>query len=227
MDGKIKGIEASLAKGTDNLKFKEGYYVEHLQAQNANRLSGEKVPEEGIRKAGVDKTGEGIPLEEVKPDVLNQIHPDDNGAYGYLPNEGTAYHKPEYDFTDVDWVKGMQNVRKDYLEASKQLEIDIKRMTSEGFSKEDIAKHVVDARNQQKVTARADMTAEERAGLEARNMEKYDNPIGPDSQWLFNKTKKKLIKEGTYINDDEIWSSIIKKSMKKDDVINTLLGLIH
>ncbi|WP_240517714.1 hypothetical protein [Bacillus pseudomycoides] len=46
----------------------------------------------------------------------------------------------------------MQNVRKDYLEASKQLEIDIKRMTSEGFSKEDIAKHVVDARNQQKVT---------------------------------------------------------------------------
>ncbi|MEB3052676.1 hypothetical protein VCZ37_00840 [Bacillus pseudomycoides] len=227
MDGKIQGIEASLAKGTDNLKFKEGYYVEHLQAQNANRLSGEKVPEEGIRKAGVGKTGEGIPLEEVKPDVLKQIHPDDNGAYGYLPNEGTAYHKPEYDFTDVDWVKGMQNVRKDYLKASKQLEIDIKRMTSEGFSKEDIAKHVVDARNQQKVTARADMTAEERAGLEARNMEKYDNPIGPDSQWLFNKTKKKLIKEGTYINDDEIWSSIIKKSMKKDDVINTLLGLIH
>ncbi|MES9699707.1 hypothetical protein ABWK42_21135 [Bacillus sp. JJ927] len=77
------------------------------RAHNANRLSGEKVPEEGIRKAGVGKTGEGIPLEEVKPDVLKQIHPDDNGAYGYLPNEGTAYHKPEYDFTDVDWVKGM------------------------------------------------------------------------------------------------------------------------
>lgn len=70
-------------------------------------------------------------------------------------------------------------------------------MTSEGFSKEDIAKHVVDARNQQKVTARADMTAEERAGLEVRDMEKYNNQIGPDSQWLFSKTKKKLIKEGT------------------------------
>ncbi|MGG0727728.1 hypothetical protein [Bacillus paramycoides] len=219
-------IEKKSATFFDGLNLKNGTKVAG-QAQNANRLSGEKVPEEGIRKAGVGKTGEGIPLEEVKPDVLKQIHPDDNGAYGYLPNEGTAYHKPEYDFTDVDWVKGMQNVRKDYLEASKQLEIDIKRMTSEGFSKEDIAKHVVDARNQQKVTARADMTAEERAGLEARDMEKYDNPIGPDSQWLFSKTKKKLIKEGTYINDDEIWSSIIKKSMKKDDVINTLLGLIH
>ncbi|URZ04107.1 hypothetical protein [Clostridium felsineum] len=181
----------------------------------------------GISKTGIGKTGEGIHLEEVKAEVLKQIHPDDNGAYGYLPNEGTAYHKPEYDFTDVDWTKEMQNVRKDYLEASKQLEIDIERMTSEGFSKEDIAKHVVDARNQQKVTARANMTAEERVGLEARNIELYGNPIGPDSQWLFNKTKKKLTKEGSYINDDEIWSSIIKKSMKKDDVINTLLGLIH
>ncbi|MCX2824455.1 CdiA family toxin C-terminal domain-containing protein [Bacillus pseudomycoides] len=33
MDGKIQGIEASLAKGTDNLKFKEGYYVEHLTGE--------------------------------------------------------------------------------------------------------------------------------------------------------------------------------------------------
>ena len=100
-------------------------------------------------------------------------------------------------------------------------------MTSEGFSKEDIAKHVVDARNQQKVTARANMTAEEVAGLEARNIELYGNPIGPDSQWLFNRTKKKLMKDGLYINDNEVWKIIIGKSMVKDDVINTLLGLIH
>ena len=182
---------------------------------------------ERVSKPKIGKTGEGIPLEEVKPDVLKQIHYDENGAYGYLPNEGTAYHKPEYDFTNVDWAKEMQNVRKDYLEASKQLEIDIERMTSEGFSKEDIAKHVVDARNQQKVTARANMTAEEVAGLEARNIELYGNPIGPDSQWLFNRTKKKLMKDGLYINDNEVWKIIIGKSMVKDDVINTLLGLIH
>ena len=40
-------------------------------------------------------------------------------------------------------------------------------------------------------------------------------------------SKQLEMKEGTYITDDEIWSIIIKKSMKKDDVINTLLGLIH
>ncbi len=121
----------------------------------------------------------------------------------------------------------MQNVRNDYLEASKQLEIDIERMTSEEFSKEEIAKHVVDARNQQKIIARENMKSEERVGLEARNIEFYGNPIGPDYQWLFNETKKKLLKEGIYINDNQIWEIIIEKSMVKDDVINTLLGLIH
>ena len=202
------------------------------EIEDINKLSVDKIEEvntggEGVSKAGVGKTGEGIPLEEVKPDVLKQIHADDNGAYGYLPNEGIAYDRPEYDFTDVNWTKEMQNIRKDYLEASKQLEIDIERMTSEGFSNKEIANHVVDVRNQQKVTARANMTVEERAGLEARNTKDYGNPIGPDLQWLYNDNKKKLIKKGIYERDEQVWETIIQKSMKKDDVINTLLGLIH
>ncbi|MBJ8029920.1 hypothetical protein JDS96_18875 [Bacillus cereus group sp. N21] len=195
MDGKIQGIEASLAKGAG--------------------------------KTGVGKTGEGIPLEEVKPEVLKQIHADDNGSYGYLPNEGTAYHKSEYDFTNVEWTKEMQNVRKDYLEASKQLESDIERMTAEGFSKEDIAKHVVEARNQQKIAARGNMTAEERAGLEERNIKKYGNPIGPTAESMFNKIKDSYIDKGIYESDEQVWKIIIEKSMQKDDVINTLLGLVH
>ncbi|MBJ7987198.1 T7SS effector LXG polymorphic toxin [Bacillus cereus] len=176
---------------------------------------------------GTGKTGEGIPLEEVKPDVLKQIHADDNGAYGYLPNEGTAYNKPEYDFTNVEWTKEMQNVRKDYLEASKQLESDIEKMTSEGFSKENIAEHVVEARNQQKNAARENMTAEERAGLEERNIKKYGNPIGPTAESMFNKIKDSYIDKGIYESDEQVWKIIIQKSMQKDDVINTLLGLEH
>ena len=37
--------------------------------------------DDAISKARVGKTDEGIPLEEVNPDVLKQIHPDNNGAY--------------------------------------------------------------------------------------------------------------------------------------------------
>ncbi|WP_260632118.1 hypothetical protein [Bacillus bingmayongensis] len=191
--------------------------------------SGEKDVGREVSGAGdsVSKTGEGIPLEEVKPDVLKQIHADDKGAYGYLPNEGTAYHKPEYDFTNVEWTKEMQNIRKDYLEASKQLESNIERMTSEGFSKEDIARNVVESRNQQKIAARGDMTAEERAGLEERNIKKYGNPIGPPAESMFNKIKDSYIDKGIYESDEQVWKIIIQKSMQKDDVINTLLGLVH
>ncbi|PFD97146.1 type VII secretion protein [Bacillus cereus] len=194
--------------------------------------SGEKdvgieVNGNSVRKTGIGKTGEGIPLEEVKPDVLKQIHADDKGAYGYLPNGGTAYHKPEYDFTNVEWTKEMQNIRKDYLDASKQLESNIERMTSEGFSKEDIARHVVESRNQQKIVARGDMTATERAGLEERNIKKYGNPIGPTAESMFNKIKDSYIDKGIYESDEQVWGIIIQKSMQKDDVINTLLGLVH
>lgn len=54
------------------------------------------------------------------------------------------------------------------VKSTKQLEIDIERMSSEGLSKEDIAKHVVDARNQQKVTARANMTAKKSSWLRSK-----------------------------------------------------------
>jgi len=189
--------------------------------------SGSAGVAKGTGKTGVGKTGEGIPLEKVKPDVLKQIHADDNGAYGYLPKEGTAYNKPEYDFTNVEWTKEMQNVRKDYLEASKQLENDIGKMISEGFSKEKIAEHVVEARNRQKNAARENMTAEERAGLEERNIKKYGNPIGPTAESMFNKIRDSYIDKGIYESDEQVWKIIIQKSMQKDDVINTLLGLEH
>lgn len=100
-------------------------------------------------------------------------------------------------------------------------------MQSEGLSKEDIANHVVETRNQQKVAARENMTAEERVGLEERNIEKYGNSIGPTAENMFNKIKDSYIDKGIYESDDQVWNIIIQKSMQKDDVINTLLGLVH
>jgi hypothetical protein len=58
-------------------------------------------------------------------------------------------------------------------------------------------------------------------------LQKYNNPIGPTSERLFEDTKKQLIKNGTYQSDEQVWDAVIEKSMKKDDVINTLLGLEH
>jgi hypothetical protein len=121
----------------------------------------------------------------------------------------------------------MRDIRIDYLEATEQIENGIVEMQSKGFSKEDIANYVVNMRNQQKIIARENMTAAERAGLEKRNTKSYGNPIGPTAKWLFDKMKKDFIKRNIYENDEQIWDIVINKSMEKDDVINTLLGLIH
>lgn len=71
-------------------------------------------------------------------------------------------------------------------------------MPGTGFSKVEIAEHVVEARNQQKITSRNDMTAEERAALEERNIKIYGNPVGPTPESMFKKTKKLFIQEGIY-----------------------------
>ena len=40
-------------------------------------------------------------------------------------------------------------------------------------------------------------------------------------------TKENLIDKGLYESDSQVWDHVIEKSMKKDDVINTLLGIEH
>jgi hypothetical protein len=133
---------------------------------------------EGASNAtGVGKTGEGIPLEEIKPKVLEQIHPDDNAAYGYSPNEGTRYAK--FDFTDVERAQGNRLTRVECLEQSKKIQSEIDNMVQKGAPKEEIANVVVNMRNQDKIAARANMTPEAVAELEVGNMKRYKDPVGP------------------------------------------------
>jgi hypothetical protein len=191
---------------------------------NVNDMEDPFVEGEG-KATGVGKTGEGIPLEEVKPKVLEQIHSDDNAAYGYSPNEGTRYAK--FDFTDVERAKGNRSTRLEYLKQSKKIQNEIDNMEQKGASKEEIADVVVNMRNQDKIAARANMAPEAVAELEAGNMKIYQNPVGPDAKWLFDQKMKKMQKLDLNPTVEEVWDSVIKGSMKKDDVINTLLGIKH
>ncbi|MEI4803411.1 hypothetical protein WAZ07_19485 [Bacillus sp. FJAT-51639] len=65
------------------------------------------------------------------------------------------------------------------------------------------------------------------ACLEERNIKKYCNLIGITAESMFNKIKDSYINKGIYESDEQVWKIIIEKSMQKDDVINTLLGLVH
>jgi hypothetical protein len=198
----------------------------HETTNNGNVNDTEDPFVEGASEAaGVGVTGEGIPLERVKPNVLEEIHPDDKAAYGYSPNEGTRY--AESNFTNVKKAQEARKIRQDYLDSSRDLQNNINKMELQGASKEEIARYAVDVRNQQKVFARAEMTPEEVAKLEKGNIERYHDPIGPTPDWIFDKTKASLIKARNYQSDGQVWGEVINKSMKKDDVINTLLGIEH
>ena len=189
---------------------------------NSRKWKGKIIKE---RRLKLDDKGKRLVIKKTK--VLEQIYYNENGAYGYLPKDGAAYDSPKYDFTNVEWAKEQRLIRSEYLKASDELELVINKMTNEGKSKQEIAKYVVKVRNQQKVNFRARMKPDEVIELESRNMKKYGNPVGPDEKWLFEYNMKKTAMEGKVVAPDVIWDMVIEESIRKDDVINTLLGLIY
>jgi hypothetical protein len=60
-------------------------------------------------------------------------------------------------------------------------------MRKEGASPEDIARRLVDMRNDAKEVTRAGMSPQEVRRLEERNMAKYGNPLGPTADQLYAK----------------------------------------
>jgi hypothetical protein len=100
-------------------------------------------------------------------------------------------------------------------------------MRSEGKSSREIGEYCVNTRNQQKIDSRRHMLPNEVKKIEDGNIERYQNPVGPSPQQQFNSVKKRLIKNGIYESDEQVWNAVIEGSMKKDNFINTLLGIKH
>jgi len=163
--------------------------------------------------SGIDKPKESGKFDEgnIVENELGGLVKDSRGVYGYLPKEGSRYYMFFDKFTDADWVARQRLIRQDYLNQSKVLEQTIVTMKANKKSTEQIARHVVEQRNLQKVEARAYMLPEEVEALEKGNLKRYGNPIGPSADDLFDS-------KGS-------WDAVIESSMKKDPEINTLLGL--
>ncbi|HEY9331800.1 MAG TPA: hypothetical protein VIS09_26755 [Streptomyces sp.] len=84
-----------------------------------------------------------------------------------------------------------REIARDQRMAYHQLLVDMERtecaMRAEGRSEEDIARALVQMRNDAKDVIRAGMTPEQVAELEARNQKKYGNPLGPTADQLYMK----------------------------------------
>ncbi|WP_083703023.1 hypothetical protein [Marinobacterium stanieri] len=165
-----------------------------------------------------------IPVDRLDPKVLKEIQPDSRGVYGYVPRPDSKYAK--LDFTDVEKVESGRVIRLDYLEGSKELDNVIQVMRAEGRSSEDIARRVVIQRNSQKMESRSLMTQDGVVELEKRNLSSwFKDPVGPSPDQAFRHYQAQQIKNSNFMTDDQVWELVIKKSMQKDPVMNTLLGI--
>ncbi|MGW0905179.1 hypothetical protein [Streptomyces sp. NPDC002853] len=80
-----------------------------------------------------------------------------------------------------------REVRLRYHQLLDTMERVADRMHEEGRSDEEIARVLVDMRNEAKDITRAGMTPEAVEALEQRNMKKYGNPLGPTAGQQFAK----------------------------------------
>ncbi|MFF0435198.1 hypothetical protein ACFYU9_23565 [Streptomyces sp. NPDC004327] len=84
-------------------------------------------------------------------------------------------------------------------------------MRAQGASDEEIARELVDMRNQAKEITRAGMSPEEVRILEERNMAKYGNPLGPTADQLYAKYGS--------------WDKVIDASMRTSYAVDRELSL--
>lgn len=84
-------------------------------------------------------------------------------------------------------------------------------MRAEGRSEEDVARALVRMRNDAKDTVRAGMTPAQVAQLEARNLEKYGNPLGPTADQLH-------LKYGA-------WEKVSEAATRSSGAVDRELGL--
>ncbi len=159
--------------------------------------------------AGEEVDAETAPA-AVEVPLPEGIEADPRGVYGYMPKPGSRYSKS--DFTNPEIVAKNRDVRLKYLSESHRIDESTAEMRTEGKSSEEIARHVVEVRNQQKVDARGDMSSDDVAKLEAGNMEIYGHPVGPTADQLYEKY-------------GESWEKVIAKTTEKDEAINKLLGI--
>ncbi|MGW5735102.1 MULTISPECIES: hypothetical protein [Streptomyces] len=104
-----------------------------------------------------------------------------------------------------------REVRLRYHDLLDTMERVADRMHEEGRSDEEIARVLVDMRNEAKDITRAGMTPEAVAALEERNMKKYGNPLGPTADQQFAKYGS--------------WAAVIEASTRTSAAVDRELGI--
>ncbi|MER8091009.1 hypothetical protein ABTZ57_39645 [Streptomyces sp. NPDC094048] len=112
--------------------------------------------------------------------------------------------------TPEQWAQARE-IRIRYHELLDSMERVEDRMRAEGRSDEEIARVLVAMRNEAKDITRAGMSPEAVKALEARNMVKYGNPLGPTADQQFAKYGS--------------WAAVIDAATRSNAAVDQELGL--
>ncbi|MEE1736513.1 hypothetical protein [Streptomyces sp. BE147] len=104
-----------------------------------------------------------------------------------------------------------REVRVRYHQLLDRMEAVERQMRAEGRSDEEIARVLVDMRNEAKDITRAGMSPEAVAMLEARNIAKYGNPLGPTADQQFARYGS--------------WAKVIDAATRSNAAVDQELGL--
>jgi hypothetical protein len=102
------------------------------------------------------------------------------------------------------------SIRSQYLDRVASMRTTEQAMRAADSSEQEIANALVNLRNEAKVAARALMNPDDVTKLEARNLAKYGNPVGPNADWLYDRYGS--------------WEEVINAAYRTDPAINKLLG---
>ncbi len=135
------------------------------------------------------------------PTVPADLQPDAQGVYGFTPKPGTQFASspPWPDWTDPQQVAAAREVRLGYHQGLADEVAWVDGMRQKGVADEDIARQLVDIRNQTRMSKYAE---DKLPMLYERNEREYGNKFGPSYESLLDKygSADQVIKAGTRSN---------------------------
>ena len=163
------------------------------------------------------ETGEMIKPEKVYSDKTRTVAlPQDlvaaeSGVYGYLPTQDSQFHSSRWpvDWTSADEVANARAVRLDYHDGLNKKKAAVDELRKSGVSEEEIARKIVDKRNQDRLAHYK--TPESLEAVYKRNTKKYGSKYGPSYE-------SQLEKYGSPEN-------VIDAALRSNDTVDILTGI--
>jgi len=219
MGMKVTAVNKRIASGAravsayiDSLKVIESS-LKQLKAIGANtrriKLKGQKASGSAGETLVIERKVVANKVRYV--DMPKDLAVDPKGVYGYLPTKDSQFHSGKWpvDWTNADQVAKARTTRLDYHVGLNKKQQFIDTLRRDGIGDDNIAKQIVEMRNQERLSHYK--TPEALEAVYQRNLTKYGNKSGPTYE-------SQLSKYGSS-------SEVINAALRSNNTMDILTGI--